>query len=344
MHYLSILRAGLSLFQRQENGLTITNIPDDITAGVPVKLKWIGGNSTDPVTISLVNEASGNSYRLSNSATGGTYTWTPPRSLPNGIYDLEIYQSPEGFNDSRSFTLSGGSASSAALTSSIPSLSLGTTTAPAVSQITDGLGQAPTTAPSSTTQSSSAFPSSAESSTQQTSIFVSPMTSTSTPLAPESSEQSRSTGGRGNAPSNAASSTTQAATTSSASGGSTADKPASARLHTGQLVGTIVGVFVVAVIVALFGLFLFRRHFRRHRPESPYDLANEPIDIKFPAEKNTVHNEKKDEEYKISGSHVEAWTRDKKRDTSTDLKELPADSHFQGSEPVCREPKVQKLE
>jgi len=111
MKYAAILLTSASLIS-SVFAISFTQVPVSVTAGVTTTLKWSGADASSPVTITLKK---GESHHLetvavlTDSATGGSYNWTPSKSLPNADnYALFISQGTET-NYSGEFSLAGGS-------------------------------------------------------------------------------------------------------------------------------------------------------------------------------------------------------------------------------------------
>jgi len=134
----------------QTGTLQFTSFPSAVTAGQPVTVTWIGGDSNAPVTITLKKGLSTDLKDvgvLTSSATGGSYTWTPDTTLANGAdYALFISQGASQNNYSGQFSLAGGS--TAAATSATASAT-GTSSSAAASS-TDVTGTISSAAASST--------------------------------------------------------------------------------------------------------------------------------------------------------------------------------------------------
>ncbi|KAK3724850.1 hypothetical protein LTR37_000898 [Vermiconidia calcicola] len=94
-----LLGAFASYVVAQSQVLFFTNVPNPVTDGEPQAILWSSNDTQSPVTILLRKGISTNLKTVStltNDATGGTFIWTPPASLPNGIdYALQIKQGSE---------------------------------------------------------------------------------------------------------------------------------------------------------------------------------------------------------------------------------------------------------
>ncbi|MCJ1463922.1 hypothetical protein MMC07_002531 [Pseudocyphellaria aurata] len=93
--------------------ISFTTLPTSVKAGVPTELKWIGGDNS-AVTITL-RQGDSNDLKdvavLTSTGTGGSFTWTPSKSLPDADnYALQISQGSE-INYTGLFSLSGGGSS-----------------------------------------------------------------------------------------------------------------------------------------------------------------------------------------------------------------------------------------
>ncbi|GAB7364100.1 hypothetical protein MBLNU230_g4652t1 [Neophaeotheca triangularis] len=96
----------------QSDILTFTSAPDSVTAGEPQTLEYTTDNLDAPVTITLRQGEADNLQdvtTLTDSATGGSFTWTPSNDLTDGSnYALQITQGSE-VNYFGPFSVSGGS-------------------------------------------------------------------------------------------------------------------------------------------------------------------------------------------------------------------------------------------
>ncbi|KAK2741916.1 hypothetical protein FQN57_005475 [Myotisia sp. PD_48] len=114
MHFFKTLVAGALLVASTvaQQTLQFTSFPTTLTPGQAFNVQWIGGDATLPVTITLRKGPSGNLDDiavLTSSATGGSYLWTPSKSLVDGDdYALKISQGDE-FNYTGLFSIKGGS-------------------------------------------------------------------------------------------------------------------------------------------------------------------------------------------------------------------------------------------
>ncbi|KKK25838.1 hypothetical protein ARAM_000490 [Aspergillus rambellii] len=76
-------------------GVAFTKWPDTVYTEKPTNIYW-ASESNSPVTITLRKGESGNLQTmkvLTTQATGGAFTWTPDKSLPEGTdYALQIDQ------------------------------------------------------------------------------------------------------------------------------------------------------------------------------------------------------------------------------------------------------------
>ncbi|KAL6720732.1 hypothetical protein ACLMJK_002657 [Lecanora helva] len=112
--------------QISQQRIAFTTLPTSVQAGQPVTLKWGGGDGS-PVTITLQKGTTTNLKTvtvLTGDATGNSYTWTPSSSLPDAEdYALKIEQGDQTPNYTGMITLTGGSSSSASLTSAVSSAS-----------------------------------------------------------------------------------------------------------------------------------------------------------------------------------------------------------------------------
>ncbi|KAL8720676.1 MAG: hypothetical protein Q9225_002505 [Loekoesia sp. 1 TL-2023] len=118
----------------QSRQIAFTSTPASVTAGSSVTLRWGGGDDSQPVTITLKRGDTNNLQTVSlitGSATGNSYTWNVPSSLPNGDdYAFQINQGVDDVNYSGRFTLSGGSTASTTPSTTPSSVLTATTSAP----------------------------------------------------------------------------------------------------------------------------------------------------------------------------------------------------------------------
>ncbi|MCJ1370320.1 hypothetical protein MMC20_001533 [Loxospora ochrophaea] len=121
----------------QAPSIAFTNPPTSVTAGVPIKLTWTGAEDGSPVTITLKQGDPQNLQTVAivtGDATGGSFTWTPSKSIVNGDdYALQIAQGDEAPNYTGEFPISGGATSSAS--ASISSVSASVSSAQVSSSI-----------------------------------------------------------------------------------------------------------------------------------------------------------------------------------------------------------------
>ncbi|PBP26280.1 extracellular matrix protein [Diplocarpon rosae] len=85
-----------------------------VTAGTPLEITWSGAEG--PVTLTLKSGESTNLKTvevIASGQTGTSYTWTPPTSLPDDTYALQIDDSTGTPNYSVQFAITGGAASTA---------------------------------------------------------------------------------------------------------------------------------------------------------------------------------------------------------------------------------------
>ncbi|QDS72987.1 hypothetical protein FKW77_008869 [Venturia effusa] len=155
----------------QSTNLQFTSFPPTtVTAGTPITLTWIGGDSAAPVTITLKQGLSSDLKDvgvLTTSASGGSYTWTPDTTLPNGAdYALAIAQGSV-INYTGQFSVTGGSTAVATPASS-SAAALSVSSASTNGSITSAPAALSTTASSSNETVSSASLSSNDSSASTT--------------------------------------------------------------------------------------------------------------------------------------------------------------------------------
>ncbi|KAL8943540.1 MAG: hypothetical protein Q9216_000998 [Gyalolechia sp. 2 TL-2023] len=134
MHFTKSLLVGAAAVVAviaQSSPIAFTSTPASVEAGRSVVLRWGGGDDSQPVTITLKRGDTDNLQTVSlitGSATGTSYTWTVPSSLPNGNdYALQINQGVDDVNYSGRFSLTGGSTASSSTSSSSSATSAGTT-------------------------------------------------------------------------------------------------------------------------------------------------------------------------------------------------------------------------
>ncbi|OCL06854.1 hypothetical protein AOQ84DRAFT_68994 [Glonium stellatum] len=103
-----------SMTLAQSTTLFFTQVPTSVTVGNSYTLEWKTADTTTPVTITLRKGPAGTLQTIStltSTATGGTYTWIPDKSLADGSdYALMITQGNQ-INYSGHIALSGGSPS-----------------------------------------------------------------------------------------------------------------------------------------------------------------------------------------------------------------------------------------
>ncbi|KAL8842703.1 MAG: hypothetical protein Q9170_000359 [Blastenia crenularia] len=155
MHFTKSLLIGAAAIVAviaQSSPIAFTSTPASVTAGQSVTLRWGGGNDNQPVTITLKRGDTNNlqtvalitgkplatlsrvpipkTYIDAGSATGNSFTWSVPSSLPNGDdYALQINQGVDDVNYSGRFSLSGGSTvTSSSSTSAMAASALTATT------------------------------------------------------------------------------------------------------------------------------------------------------------------------------------------------------------------------
>ncbi|MCJ1271691.1 hypothetical protein MMC22_011596 [Lobaria immixta] len=96
-----------------QSKIQFTSQPSNVKVGVPVEVTWINGDNT-PVTITLREGKSTDLQDvevLTTTGKGGSFTWTPSKSLADGSdYALQISQSGV-INFTGQFSISGGSGS-----------------------------------------------------------------------------------------------------------------------------------------------------------------------------------------------------------------------------------------
>ncbi|PGH02994.1 hypothetical protein GX51_04312 [Blastomyces parvus] len=174
MHMKSILASALLVAAAVAQSISFTSFPEDVEAGKPVTITWIGGSDDEPVTITLMKGPSKDLQEvetLTTAGTDGSFTWTPEDDIVNGDdYALRITQGDE-LNYTNQFPISGGSgreetpsatvttpsptASVTSSPSSGPSNSRNSTTSAPTTITTDvtATPQGPTTAPPTPTPS-----------------------------------------------------------------------------------------------------------------------------------------------------------------------------------------------
>jgi hypothetical protein len=116
MRYTSLLLASASLFS-SALAIGFTHVPVNVTAGVSTTITWAGAADSSPVTIILKKGDAHNLQTvavLTDTASGGSFTWTPDKSLPDGSnYAFFISQGLDETNYSGMFVLTGGSTAAA---------------------------------------------------------------------------------------------------------------------------------------------------------------------------------------------------------------------------------------
>jgi len=177
MRLSAILVAALAAVAQA--GVAFLNSEYVVEAGKPFELKW-GGN-TGPVTITLKDgpvKALVDVMVIDSNDSGTSFTWTPPATLPSGLYAFEIKDSTGVPNYSPQFTFQ-GTASATRSSQSVSSTSSGSTsTATSTSTITTGS----TTTTSGSSSSTNSGSSTTKSSTSTSASTTKP-TATTTPPA-----------------------------------------------------------------------------------------------------------------------------------------------------------------
>lgn len=156
-----------------EAKVAFTNSAYVVEAGQPFELKWSG--ATGPVTITLKtgpNTALKDVMVIDQSDSGTSFTWTPPATLPSGIYAFQIVDSTNDPNYSPQFNFQGTASASVSTGSS--TVTSGSTTSTSVST---------TTSTSSTTTTSSNSSSSSSTSSRSSSTSTRASSTSSTPTA-----------------------------------------------------------------------------------------------------------------------------------------------------------------
>lgn len=119
-----LVGAFAALAAAQSAVLTFTNVPNPITDGEAQAILYATNDTQTPVSIILRQGPSNNLQvieTLTSDSVGGTFIWTPPKTLPNGNdYALEIRQNGQN-NYFGPFVVQG--ASPAAISSSSASAS-----------------------------------------------------------------------------------------------------------------------------------------------------------------------------------------------------------------------------
>ncbi|KAK0511166.1 hypothetical protein JMJ35_006718 [Cladonia borealis] len=120
----------------QSTMIAFTNPPANITAGKSVDLTWAGGDGS-PVTLTLQQGLPSDLQTVllvTGSATGTSYTWNVPSSLPDASnYAFKIQQGDNPPNYTGMITLTGGSTTGPTLAVSALASSSSTSTSASVS-------------------------------------------------------------------------------------------------------------------------------------------------------------------------------------------------------------------
>ncbi|KAF2773234.1 hypothetical protein EJ03DRAFT_323741 [Teratosphaeria nubilosa] len=189
-----ILGAFAGFAAAQSASLTFTSVPDSITEGQAVTLKYTTNDASSPVTITLRKGDSNNLQTVSTlttDSTGGSYEWTPETSLESGSnYALQITQGSETnyygpFSITGQNTSSSSSASPDAYGSSAPSANMTTPTTmpPAVGTVGTISGGTGTPMSRNTTMSTAAL----SSATHTGVVYTSAASTTNAGATPTSS-------------------------------------------------------------------------------------------------------------------------------------------------------------
>ncbi|KAH8591984.1 hypothetical protein B0O99DRAFT_718113 [Bisporella sp. PMI_857] len=177
----SLLVAAAALISTVSARINITNtVVSGITAGTPYTITW--GDATGPVTITLKHGLDANNLEdYEVLVTGGTfpsgsYTWTPPATLPSDNYAFRIQDGTDVDNYSAMFQFFGADSSSTSSSGTVSRTSTSSATSSPSTSATDS-----TTTPTATPTSSNSTTTSRTSSRTGTSTSSSGSSQTSTP-------------------------------------------------------------------------------------------------------------------------------------------------------------------
>jgi hypothetical protein len=191
MHFLKTV-ASVALFAAAAlaQGVAFTSTPSGVQVGQSYTITWTGGDPNQPVTLVLRSGSPGNldtTTTITADAKGGSYTWTPGTTIPDGAaYALQITQGTDT-NYSGQFTIQGGTAAVASVSqASIISSQVASASSAASSQAASASAAASSASASqaSVLASQTGSSSSSASSTKSTASSTKSTTSTSASSSP----------------------------------------------------------------------------------------------------------------------------------------------------------------